>query len=279
MTVGGHMAAMRAEAPPGTIRDGLRDIRAGIRSWPVWWTLTWYSMRSQYRRTYVGPWWMTLQQVIFVAGLSVVFGLLFKQDLQTFVPYVAIGFIAFSWMTGMIQGGAQSIVSNAASIKTTPGPLSVFALRTFASSTLQFLHDAVVIVAVVIIFRVQITWSVVLVPVALVLIAVNGVAGALWLGPLCARYRDVGELTSSVVRVLFFLTPVFWVTSDLSQTARLALQVWNPIAYFLEFLRAPLLGQMPSLATIVGAFAITAVNVLVGVLYFSRARDRLAYWL
>jgi ABC-type polysaccharide/polyol phosphate export permease len=222
---------------------------------------------------------MTLQQIIFVAGLSLVFGLLFEQDLNTFVPYVAIGYIAFSWMTGMIVGGAGSIVGNAGSIKTTPGPLSIFALRSFASSTLQFLHDAVVIVAVVMIFGVQITWSVALVPVALVLIAVNGVAGALWLGPLCARYRDVGELTSSVVRILFFLTPVFWVTSDLSQTARLALQVWNPIAYFLELLRAPLLGQTPSPATIVGAFGITVVNAIVGVVYFSRARDRLAYWI
>jgi lipopolysaccharide transport system permease protein len=81
------------------------------------------------------------------------------------------------------------------------------------------------------------------------------------------------------VRILFFLTPIFWVTTDLSQSARLALVVWNPIAYFLEFLRAPLLGQTPSLATIIGAFSITAVNVLVGVFYFSRARDRLAYWL
>ena len=104
-------------------------------------------------------------------------------------------------------------------------------------------------------------------------------AGALWLGPLCARYRDIGELTNSVVRILFFLTPIFWVTTDLSQTARLALVFWNPIAYFLELFRATLLGQTPSILTLIGALAITAVNVLVGVLYFSRVRDRLAYWL
>ena len=273
------MAIITAEAPPGTLRGGLEDIEAGIKSRSVWWTLTWYTMRSQYRRTYIGPWWMTLQQVMFVAGLSIVFGVLFKQDLQTFVPYVAIGYITFSWITGIIQGGSQSIVGNAASIKTTPGPLSIFALRNFASYTLQFLHDLVVIVAVVIIFGVHLRWSVVLVPVAAALICINGVAGALWLGPLCARYRDIGELTTSVVRILFFLTPIFWVTTDLSESARLALVVWNPIAYFLEFFRAPLLGLTPSMATIVGAFAITAVNTLVGLLYFSRVRDRLAYWL
>ena len=92
---------------------------------PVWWGLTWQAIKSQYRRTYLGPWWITVQQVIFVAGLSLLFGFLLKQDLKTFVPYVTIGFIAFTWMTGMIPGGATSITNNGAAIKTAPGPLSI----------------------------------------------------------------------------------------------------------------------------------------------------------
>jgi hypothetical protein len=56
------------------------------------------AIRSQYRRTYLGPWWLTVQQIIFVAGLSLLFGTLMGRDLKTFVPYVAVGFIAFNWM-------------------------------------------------------------------------------------------------------------------------------------------------------------------------------------
>jgi ABC-2 type transport system permease protein len=268
-----------AEAPPGTIADGLRDLRRGLTRWPVWWTLTWHGIRSQYRRTYLGPWWITVQQVVFVAGLSVLFGLLLHQDLATFIPYVTVGFIAFTWMTGMVQGGSTCITVNASAIKTTPGPLSVYALRNCASNSIQFLHDAIVIVVVLIAFQVHLTWSVVLVPVALALIAVNGVAVGLWLGPLVARYRDVGQIVTSIVRVLFFFTPIFWSTSDLTKSQLAWLAGWNPLAYLLEFLRAPLLGETPTIAVVVGAFVVTLANALLALVRFGRTRDRLAYWL
>jgi ABC-type polysaccharide/polyol phosphate export permease len=220
-----------------------------------------------------------VQQVIFVAGLSLLFGFLLKQDLKTFVPYVAIGFISFSWMTGMITGGATSITTNGAAIKTAPGPLSTFALTNFASNTIQFAHNAIVILVVLVIFQVSLTWTVVLVPIALAMIAINGIAGGLWLGPLVARYRDVGQIVNSIVQVLFFFTPIFWVTTDVSKAQLAFLAGWNPLAYLLEFLRAPLLGQTPTLAVTLGAFGFTIGNILIAVVYFSRTRDRLAYWL
>jgi ABC-type polysaccharide/polyol phosphate export permease len=268
-----------AEAPAGSIADGIADIRAGFKRRPVWWGLTWQSIKSQYRRTYLGPWWITVQQVIFVAGLSLLFGLLLKQDLQTFVPYVTIGFIAFTWMTGMLQGGANCIVQNGAAIKTTPGPLSIYALRNFAGNTIQFAHDSIVIVAVLIIFQVHVTWTIVLVPVALAVIALNGIAVGLWLGSACARYRDVGQLVNSIIRILFFFTPIFWVTTDLSNAQIAAIAGWNPLAYFLQFLRAPLLGEPLTAAIVIGTIGFTVANCLIALVHFGRTRDRLAYWL
>lgn len=270
---------MTAEASPGTLSQGLRDIRQGLKRWPIWWSLTWQSIKSQYRRTYLGPWWMTLQQIIFVAGLSLLFGVLFQQDLRTFVPYVAIGFMVFSWMTGMLQSGATCMVDNGASIKTAPGPLSIYPLRTFASNTIQFAHDAAVIVAVIVLFKVQLTWTILLVPFALAIVAVNGIAVGLWLGPIVARYRDVGQIINAITRVLFFFTPVFWVTSDLTNNQLAAIAGWNPFAYLLAIVRAPLLGEWPSTIIFIGVAVITIVNVAVALVHFSRTRDRLAYWL
>ena len=119
----------------------------------------------------------------------------------------------------------------------------------------------------------------VLLPGALLLIAINGLAIGLWLGPLVARYRDVGQIVTSVIRVLFFFTPIFWVTTDLSNAQLAILAGWNPVAYLLEFFRAPLLGQWPSTTAIVGSIIITFLSALLGLWKFSRNRNRLAYWL
>lgn len=268
-----------AEAPPGTIRDGIGDIRAGLKRWPVWWTLTWYTIRSQYRRTYLGPWWMTIQMIIFVAGLSLLFGILLQEDLKTFVPYVTLGFVGFNYMTGMIQGGAASITSNGAAIKTTPGPLSIFALRVFAANTIQFLHDAVVVVIVLVIFQVQVSAALILLPVSLAALAINGIAVSLWLGPVVARYRDVGQIVNALTRVLFFFTPVFWVATDLSNAQLAALAGWNPLTYLLQLFRTPLLGEWPTHLVVLGSCLVTITNIIVALVLFGRTRERLAYWL
>ncbi len=265
--------------PPGSVRAGFTDLGRGLSRWQDWWTLSWYDVRGRYRRTYLGPWWITLQQIVFVAGLSLLFGLLLGQDLKTYVPYVAIGFLCFTWMTGMLQQGAASITASAAMIKTSPGPISIYSLRVVASATIQFLHDLVVIILVIVIFQVQLSVSLVLFPVAFAVIVVNGLAMCLWLGPLVARYRDVGQVIDSLVRILFFFTPIFWTAADLDATQRIALAGWNPLAYLLNLVRAPLIGEWPSLATLIGCAVITLVNVAIAIRYFSRKRTQLVYWL
>jgi len=270
--------AGRVEAPIGTVVGGLEDLRSGIADRHVWWGLSLQAVRAQYRRTYLGPWWITLQTVIFIAGLSLLFGILLGRSMDTFVPYVAMGFIIFTWMTGMIQSGASAFTGNSAALHTTPGPLSVYVMKGFATNTIQFLHDLVVIFAVIIIFQVELGFSLLFFPLGAALIIINGIAVGLWLGPVVARYRDVGQFVGSIIRVLFFLTPIFWVADELSSGQRAIVAGWNPLAYLLDITRSPLLGSSPSTISLIGAGVITAVNVVVGIVHFSRVRDRLAYW-
>ena len=214
-----------------------------------------------------------------MAGLSLLFGILMGQQLKTFIPYVTIGFITFTWMTSMLSGGATCVVQNSPSIKTSTGPLSTYALSNFASATIQFAHNCIVIVFVVVVFQGYVEWTIVVVPLAFAIIAINGVAIGLWLGPVVARYRDVGPIIASLTSVLFFFTPIFWVPSDLTNAQIAGLAGWNPFAYLLEFFRAPILGTWPREIVWIGVAIVTALNVLAGIVHFSRTRDRLAYWL
>lgn len=266
------------EAPAGSQRAGRADLRAGLRLWPLWWSLPIEGVKAGYRRTYLGMWWMTLTTVAFVIGLSLLFGVLMGQDLKTFIPYVAIGYIGFTWMIGLISGGVTAVTGNASSIHTTPGPLSVYCYQVITRPTLQFVHDAIVIVLVIIVFQVRVGWSLVVLPLALILILVNGVATALWLGPICAKFRDVGQLVEVFTRVLFFFTPVFWVTTDVNRAQLVFLAGWNPLTYLLQLFRSPLLGEWPGIDSLVGALVVTVVNLIAGYLTFCRTRPRWAYW-
>jgi ABC-type polysaccharide/polyol phosphate export permease len=94
---------------------------------------------------------------------------------------------------------------------------------------------------------------------------------------LCARFRDIPQIVHSVMRVAYFITPVMWMPDQLGERGNLAL--CNPFTFFVELIRAPLIGQAPSAHTWGFALAVTVSGWALAGLVFVRFRDRVAYWL
>ncbi len=256
----------------------LGDFTEGLRRRRSWTYLAVESIKNQYRRTVIGPWWLTLQTAAYVGGLAVLFGSIFRQPLEDFVPYVAAGFIGFSLLAGLTRQGAEIFVNNAAIIKSTRQPLSVLVFQAVTVELLQFFHNLLILAVLLAVGIIPLTWTLLLVLPAVVVAAVNGVAIGLWLGPTVARFRDVGPFVSSILQVMVFFTPIFWRVDSLHPDSRSLLVGWNPFAYLLGIFRDPLLGGPLDAATYAGAAALTAANVLLAALVFSRNRSRLPYW-
>ncbi len=111
----------------------------------------------------------------------------------------------------------------------------------------------------------------------LALICLNGLWLAFLLGLVSARFRDVPQIVASVVQVAFFLTPIIW-KPELLPGRALVLDL-NPFFHFVELVRAPLLGQVPGLASWLAVLGITLGGWLVTLGMYRRYRWRIAYWL
>src|SRR3954469_9365864 len=71
----------------------LRDLRDGALSWHIWGHLGWQDVKLRYRRSKLGPLWLTLSAAIFIASIGLLYGGFFGQTSTDFVPYLAVGFI------------------------------------------------------------------------------------------------------------------------------------------------------------------------------------------
>jgi len=254
------------------------DLAEGLRRWRSWSYLAVESVKNQYRRTVIGPWWLTLQTAAYVVGLAVLFGSIFRQPLDEFVPYVGGGFIVFFLLSGLTRQGAEVFVAQASTLRSTRQPLSVLVFRSVAIEGLQFAHNAVIIAVLVAIGLVPLTPYLALMIPAILLILVNGVAVGLWLGPTVARFRDVGPFVASILQVMMFFTPVFWRVDELTPDARMAFVSRNPFAHLMALFREPMLGRLPALTYVTGAAIVTAVNLVLAFWVFARTRSRLPYW-
>lgn len=256
----------------------LQDIVSGLRAWQAWVFLSWSQVRSSYRRTILGPWWISLQRAIFFAGISLLFGVLLAQDMKNFVPYVAVGFAVFQFLVTSINSATTVYTGRAGEILTSSLSLSSFSLRSVAANIIQLAHDAVVIAVVFVIFGVRITEYIFLLPIAIILLIFNAFAVSLWLGAVATRYRDVPPLVISMTSVLFFFTPIFWRIEDLSIEQRSAITAWNPLTYFVEITRNSLLGIPPNKIYWMVVFLITFANAICALIVFTKTRLQITYW-
>jgi ABC-type polysaccharide/polyol phosphate export permease len=263
--------------PVERFRAASADVREGFARHRGWRYLAAESVKNSYRRTVLGPWWLTAQQAIYVAGLAFVFSQLFHRDLRTFLPYVAVGFLVYILLIGLLRSGANVFLQQAGALKSTRQPLTGFVLRNVMVELIQFGHNAVISLLFFATGYLHVHVWLLLAPVALLAILVNGILLGLWLGPVVARFRDVGPAIDSVLQVIIFFTPIFYATSDLTG-ARASLIHANPLTPFIDFFRSCVLGSAPDLGTVVGVVGYTLLDLVLALLIFSRNRSRLPYW-
>jgi len=253
------------------------DVVAGFRRHRSWRYLAVEHVKNSYRRTVIGPWWLTAQSLLYVVGLGFVFSRINGRPLKEFLPYVAVGYLTFMLLSGLIRGGSQVFIAQAGALKSTRQPLSALVLRTVAIEAIQFGHNVLIVGVLLAARLIEPSWWLAAAPPAFLVILINGFAVGLWLGPTVARFRDVGPAVDSVLQVLVFLTPIFY-PSSIFRGSEHWIVAWNPFGYFIDLFRACVLGGRPGLTTVVGAAAFTLANVVVAGIVFTRTRSRLPYW-
>jgi ABC-type polysaccharide/polyol phosphate export permease len=112
---------------------------------------------------------------------------------------------------------------------------------------------------------------------AVVCVLILSVSLAYILGLITSRYRDVSPAISSIMQVVFYITPVIWPPEMLASHQYLL--DFNPLYYFLDFLRAPLLGKDPNWYSVVGSVIITFSLVVISTFVVNKYKNRLVFWL
>jgi ABC-type polysaccharide/polyol phosphate export permease len=256
----------------------VKDIIGGISNWRMWARLGWQETKRRYRRTVIGPFWTTLSLGIFIFALGIIWAQLWKQDPKTYLPFLASGMLAWVLVSSMISEGCIVFTSSENLIKSLRVNYTALTCAVVWRNLIVLAHNFVIFIAVMIYAQLPVTWNSLLILPGLLLVSINGIWIITLVGLLSSRYRDIQQVTASILQVAMFVTPIFWSPQQLG--ARLASFVdFNLLYHFVDVIRAPLLGRAPTLWTYAMLAACTLVGWSVTIMVYSRFRRRLAYWL
>ena len=270
------VSASSAPLPPSQTVLALRDVVEGAGAFRLWGMLGWQDIRQRYRRSTLGPFWLTISMGALVGGLGVLYSGLFKMDIADYLPFVAAGLILWGLISGLITEGCAAFIGAEGIIKQVSLPLSVHVYRVVWRNIIVFAHNVIIYVVAAVFFSIHPGWVGLLILPGLALLCLNGVWMGLLLGLVSARFRDVPQIVASVVQVTFFLTPIIWKPELLPDRAFIL--EFNPFFHLLELVRAPSLGQAPGLGSWLVTLGITLGGWLVTLLMYRRYRWRVAYW-
>ncbi len=252
------------------------DVLSGLAQWRLWLMLGWNDILQRYRRSSLGPLWLTLSMAIMVVSLGILYAELFKTSLHDFLPYLCLGLLVWSFISSFLTEGGTLFTGSESYIKQIRLPFSVYVFRATWSKLIIFAHNFVIYFGILIYFQIWPGATALLAIPGLLLVTINGALASLLIGMISARFRDIPQLIGSVTQIIFFLTPIMWKPELLQSRSYIA--TFNPFHQLIEVVRAPLLGSVPATNTYVAVLLITALNVLVVSVFFARFRSRISYW-
>lgn len=270
------IAQFRLGLTRGQFRKAILDITQGWKRRALWGTIGMQEIRKRYRRSVIGPFWLTISLGIMVGALGTLYGGLFNQPMDVYLPHMASGFIVWGFISSIVLDGTRAFIEAEDLIRQLSAPLSVHVYSVLWSNLVILAHNIWVYVFVALWFQKNPGWIAFLSIPAIGLVLLNGLWMGLLFGLLSARFRDIPQIIASLVQVIFFITPIIWQPEMLK--GRTMILDWNPFYHLVEIVRGPLMGTPPSAENWGAVLIITVFGWGLALMFYTVYRWRLAYW-
>lgn len=260
-----------------------QDLEGAAREWwlgtssaQTWLTLAWYDTVLRYRKSLLGPLWITASLGVMLLGMGPLYSLVFGVPLAAYFPYVTLGIVFWRFISTTVTEGCSVITGAARYMKQGQIPLSLFTWRLVARHVIHTAHDMLVFVPVAIWFGIAPGWQALAFLPAFLLVTILLQATVTVIGIACARFSDLTQVVVSVMQMLMFLTPVFWLPEG--GVSRSRVLSYNPLYYPLELLRRPLLGEAVPAEFWWRSAALGAAACALALVVVALKRRQLVYW-
>ena len=254
------------------------DVIAGLMAADIWGRLGWRETRRRYRRTVFGPFWTTIGLAIFVTTLGLVWANLWHRDPKVYLPFLTSGMVCWILFSTICTDACVTFILAEKLLRQLRISYTLLACANVWRNTVYFLHNLTIFILVGLYAGIAVTWATLLALPGFALLLLNMIWITILLGALCARYRDVQQLVTTLMQIALFLTPIFWSPDQLTGRAAILAKL-NPVYYLIELVREPLLGRAPTPAHWLIVVCMTIIGWAVVLKMLTRFRPRIVYWI
>jgi ABC-type polysaccharide/polyol phosphate export permease len=125
---------------------GWADLLQSFQRHELWLFLSWQDIRQRYRRSVLGPFWMTLSTGILVGTLGFLWSALFNQPIAEYLPFFAIGHVVWTFLSGALTEACVGFTQFESIIKQVRIPFGAMLLRVVVRHLIVLAHNFLIVV-------------------------------------------------------------------------------------------------------------------------------------
>lgn len=236
--------------------------------------------KLRYQGSILGYAWSLLRPLLLFVILYIVFVKFLKLGggIPNFPIYLLLGIVIWNFFTEMTTQGLGSVVGRGDLIRKIKIPRWIIVLSSSISAVINFFLNLIVVAVFMIVNQVDVTYTVVFLPLIFIEVYLFSLGATLFLSAAFVKYRDVGYIWDVVLQAGFYLTPILYPLTLITNETFLKLIMINPMAQAIQDARyAAVTNQSQTIYQVFDGgwyqlipYSIVVLTLACGILYFRK---------
>jgi len=192
--------------------------------------------KKKYKGTILGMAWSVLSPLLELLVMRLVFTRFFGRGMDHYTTYLFCGTLVFSYFSNATSQGMYSLIGNSGIFTKINVPKYLFLFSKNVQTLINFGLTLIVFFIFCILDNITFTWKFILLPYPIIMLLLFNIGVGLILSALFVFFRDMQYLWSIFVRLLMYLSAIFYRIDKYPKLAK-NLFLANPVYLFIRYFR------------------------------------------
>jgi ABC-type polysaccharide/polyol phosphate export permease len=235
------------------------------------------SIKTRYKRSALGVVWTLLNPLLNTLVLTIAFSALLRFEVANYTVYLLVGLLVWNFFSQTTTHAMNTLVWGGGLLKRIYVPRTIFAVSVLGNGLVNFGLSLIPLTLIMLVMRHTFSWSLLLLPLALLLLAMFTLGVTLLISTVAVFFVDVVDMYGVILSAWFYLTPVIYPVDIVPEQFAIFVRL-NPMYYVVDLFRQIIfVGVVPSPEAWLISASLGVSALLVGWLVFTQKSDEFAY--
>ncbi len=255
------------------------EVKAIIQRRELLWQITSREIKARYKQSILGYFWVILNPMAQMIVMSFAFSVIMRipTNAAGSIPYSIFLFVAllpWNLFSNSLSSASGSLVGSSSLITKIYFPRTILVLSTVIAKIVDFLFANIVLIIYMIVYHMPITINILWVIPIFLIQQIFTLGLSLFFAAANLLYRDIQYLLSLILLLWMYLTPVIYPADLVPARYKIIFQL-NPMAVIINAYRQTILGGgVPNYSSLIIAFLLSILVLLLGLSYF-KSREKI----